>query len=215
MGTADGVLLALFRSKLGAEVGRDGAAGRPGHGGMMDLVWELQTSGRSARDVSAATRRVLNSLFPPGLPAAFRALFSGPFPEFSCRMNAFVTALSCQWLMGPSSVNDVELPDGRVLPGHGVRVERCKFLEEAGCAAVCMNTCKLPTEEFFREDMGLDLSMEPATTIFRVSSILASAPTRPPPLSSMPRAALRPAPRSVLSSRTTLLGATRGSNVPT
>ena len=128
---------------------------------MMDLVWELQTSGRSARDVSGATRRVLNSLFPPGLPAAFRALFSGPFPVLSCRMNAFVTALSCQWLMGPSSVNDVELPDGRVLPGHGVRVERCKFLEEAGCAAVCMNTCKLPTEEFFREDMGLDLSMEP------------------------------------------------------
>lgn len=160
-GAVDALLMALFRAKLGDEVGRDGAAGRSGYDGLMDLVWELQGGRSSARDVSAATRRVLNSLFPPGLPAAFKVLFAGPMPELSCRMNAFVTALTCKWLMGPCEVNDVELPGGRVLPGRGVKVERCKFLEEAGCAAVCMNTCKIPTETFFREDMGLDLTMEP------------------------------------------------------
>ncbi len=28
-------------------------------------------------------------------------LFSRPLPELSCRLNALVTALTCQWLMGP------------------------------------------------------------------------------------------------------------------
>lgn len=41
-------------------------------------------------------------------------MFSKPFPEFSCRMNAWATALSCQWLMGPSKVNDVEIDGGKV-----------------------------------------------------------------------------------------------------
>eukprot|EP00211_Chloroparvula_japonica_P016590 CAMPEP_0119138312 /NCGR_PEP_ID=MMETSP1310-20130426/25412_1 /TAXON_ID=464262 /ORGANISM="Genus nov. species nov., Strain RCC2339" /LENGTH=187 /DNA_ID=CAMNT_0007129491 /DNA_START=1 /DNA_END=564 /DNA_ORIENTATION=- len=127
----------------------------------MDLAQQLNRVGGGPEDVQAATRRVLRSLFPPWLPGAFKAMFSRPFPELSCRMNAWVTALTCQWLMGPSAVNDVELGDGTVLRGQGVKVERCRFLEEAGCAAVCVNSCKLPTQTFFAEDMGLPLAMAP------------------------------------------------------
>jgi hypothetical protein len=60
------------------------------------------------------TRAILNSLFPSWLPGAFKAMFSGPLPAFSCKLNALATALSCQWLMGPCKVNDVELDDGSV-----------------------------------------------------------------------------------------------------
>ena len=49
-------------------------------------------------------------------------------------------------LQGPCAVNDVELPDGRRLRGHGVKVERCRVLEESGCASVCVNSCKVPTQ---------------------------------------------------------------------
>jgi hypothetical protein len=41
-------------------------------------------------------------------------MFSKPLPEFSCKLNALATALTCQWLMGPCKVNDVELDDGTV-----------------------------------------------------------------------------------------------------
>jgi hypothetical protein len=42
-------------------------------------------------------------------------MFSRPLPAFSCRLNAFATAATCTWLMGPCKVNDVvELDDGRV-----------------------------------------------------------------------------------------------------
>jgi hypothetical protein len=43
-----------------------------------------------------------------------QVMFSKPLPEFSCKLNALATALTCQWLMGPCKVNDVELDDGTV-----------------------------------------------------------------------------------------------------
>jgi hypothetical protein len=45
-----------------------------------------------------------------------QVMFSGPLPDFSCRLSALATAATCQWLMGPCTVNDVELDDGRVRP---------------------------------------------------------------------------------------------------
>lgn len=46
-----------------------------------------------------------------------QVLFAKPFPEFSCKMNAWATALTCQWLMGPCKVNDVEVDGGKVGAG--------------------------------------------------------------------------------------------------
>ena len=79
-----------------------------------------------------------------------QVLFAGPLPVFSQRLNAAVTAATCQWLMGPSEVNDVELPGGEILVGQGVKVERCRVLEESGCASVCINSCKVPTQVRYR-----------------------------------------------------------------
>ena len=38
---------------------------------------------------------------------------------------------------------------------------RCRYLEQAGCASICINSCKVPTQEFFEKDMGMALEMEP------------------------------------------------------
>ena len=46
---------------------------------------------------------------------------------------------------------------------------RCRYLEETGCASICINSCKLPTQEFFARDMGLPLTMVRAV---RRSSII-------------------------------------------
>lgn len=43
-----------------------------------------------------------------------QVMFSKPLPALSCRLNAFATALACQWLMGPCKVNDVEIDGGQV-----------------------------------------------------------------------------------------------------
>ncbi|MED6166253.1 hypothetical protein PIB30_107348 [Stylosanthes scabra] len=80
--------------------------------------------------------------------------------KIAAMMVARATALTCQWLMGPCKVNSVELPDGTSC-SSGVFVERCKYLEESKCVGICINTCKFPTQTFFKDHMGVPLLMEP------------------------------------------------------
>lgn len=121
--------------------------------------------------------RILRSLFPPLLLDLYKLLVA-PLQggKVAAIMVARVTAITCQWLMGPCTVNSVDLPDGTswnsgvsefaVLFFHysllrsdnGCRngwegsplmqvfVEKCKYLEESKCVGICLNTCKLPTQ---------------------------------------------------------------------
>lgn len=63
--------------------------------------------------------------------------------------------------MGPCSLHDLEAEDLHELRERGdhlaasqcgkgqfqlVTVHRCRFLEQAACASVCVNVCKMPTQ---------------------------------------------------------------------
>jgi len=63
--------------------------------------------------------------------------------------------------MGECVINDYELDGGGIARGQGLLVKRCRFLEESGCASICVNACKIPTQNFFNDDMGLPLTMTP------------------------------------------------------
>ncbi|KAF6993557.1 hypothetical protein CFC21_010433 [Triticum aestivum] len=117
--------------------------------------------GKSASETEQSAVRVLQALFPPLLLVLFKALLA-PIAngQLASMMVARATALSCQWLMGTCSVNSVTLPNGKSL-SSGVFVEKCKYLEESKCLGICINTCKLPTQTFFKDHMGVDLYMEP------------------------------------------------------
>lgn len=55
---------------------------------------------------------------------AMQVMFSRPMPELSCKLNAWATWLTCQWLMGPCEINDVEVDGGQMGVGQGVLVKR-------------------------------------------------------------------------------------------
>lgn len=151
--------MALFERKMVEAIGAKPTT--KGYEAIVELTRKLNQTYLPARATQLKTREILNSLFPSWLPGAFKVMFSGPMPELSCRLNAWATAMTCQWLMGPCRVNDVEIDGGKVGQGMGVLVERCRYLEETGCASVCINSCKVPTQEFFAKDMGLPLTMTP------------------------------------------------------
>eukprot|EP00640_Fibrocapsa_japonica_P004983 CAMPEP_0113952842 /NCGR_PEP_ID=MMETSP1339-20121228/90648_1 /TAXON_ID=94617 /ORGANISM="Fibrocapsa japonica" /LENGTH=210 /DNA_ID=CAMNT_0000961511 /DNA_START=253 /DNA_END=885 /DNA_ORIENTATION=- /assembly_acc=CAM_ASM_000762 len=157
--------MATFRRKLLDRLDGEGSPDkeREGFDGLMDIVARLNVAYKTKRETQEAARDVLLSLFPTWLPPAFAALFSANIPALSCRMNALVTKLTCGWLMGSDmELYDVESTDwGEAGVGQGLLVKRCRFLEGAGCASVCVNTCKVPTQEFFDKYMGLPLYMEP------------------------------------------------------
>ncbi|CAM9305763.1 unnamed protein product [Scytosiphon promiscuus] len=112
-------------------------------------------------------RGVLRSLFPVWFPAFYRTLF--PRSKFSAEVNAFMCPPLFGWLVGKSELTegavDIEAMDGKgptqEVWRNTVKVERCRYLEASKCKGTCMNLCKLPTEAFFREDLGMPLRMTP------------------------------------------------------
>ena len=42
-----------------------------------------------------------------------------------------------------------------------VHVTKCRWLEQSGCVASCQSMCKHPTQDFFNNEFGLPLTMNP------------------------------------------------------
>jgi Beta-carotene isomerase D27-like, C-terminal len=78
----------------------------------------------------------------------------------ACNMSSVITASLCLYYMKSSPTCEPHLP---LLHTHththiqlllllqtgkmqGVLVERCRYLEQAGCASICINSCKVPTQ---------------------------------------------------------------------
>ncbi|XP_047969817.1 beta-carotene isomerase D27, chloroplastic [Salvia hispanica] len=158
-GVIDDVFLNVFRTKMAQEIGWDSE--KPGYDGLIDVAHRIMV-GRSNSEATDAAVRILRALFPSWLLELYKKLVS-PIAggKVASVMVARVTAISCQWLMGTCTVNSVEMPDGSSWPS-GVFVEKCKYLEESKCVGVCINTCKLPTQTFFKDCMGVPLVMEPS-----------------------------------------------------
>jgi len=144
------VFMRTFARQMAAELGAPPSA--EGYAAVVELARRLVAKLRTGEEISAASRRILDSLFPAWFPAAFKALFARPLPRFSLRMNALVTVAATQWLMGPSALED---------DGLTVKVERCRFLEQTGCVSVCVNACKRPTQAFFEHSLGIHAHLEP------------------------------------------------------
>mmetsp|Transcript_27681 Transcript_27681/g.78271 ORF Transcript_27681/g.78271 Transcript_27681/m.78271 type:complete len:307 (+) Transcript_27681:198-1118(+) len=152
-------IMTLFRRKMALAVEEDSEL--CGYNAIVDLTWKLNTKFDTPEATQTATVGILISLMPSWLLKLFKVMFARPLPGLSNAMCAFVTVATCQWLMGRCRVNNVELPSGEVKKYWGMKVERCRYLEESGCAAVCANSCKVPTQTFFKEAMGIDLLMTP------------------------------------------------------
>lgn len=71
-------------------------------------------------------------------------------------LTSFVTPTFLNFLVGPSKPN--RRKDGQL---GGLLVEKCKFLQESGCKGLCLHQCKLPAQQFFASELGLQLTVSP------------------------------------------------------
>ncbi|XP_028756021.1 beta-carotene isomerase D27, chloroplastic isoform X1 [Neltuma alba] len=113
--------------------------------------------GRSRLQQQQVVREVLLSMLPPGAPAQFRKLF--PPTKWAAEFNAALTVPFFHWLVGPSEVIEVEV--NGVKQKSGVHIKKCRYLENSGCVGMCVNMCKIPTQDFFTNEFGLPLTMIP------------------------------------------------------
>ncbi|CAM9194912.1 unnamed protein product [Ectocarpus sp. 12 AP-2014] len=154
----DKVALALFRLLVQREIGYKSE--KPGYTGLIDEAQDymvVQASlilGASVEDQQDMVVRVLTTIAGPAVPPVYK-LFMAPWP-WAPFLTAFFTPPFFKFLVGPNKL-DARKDD---TPG-GVFVERCRFLEETNCKGLCTNMCKIPTERFFEETLGLAMAMEP------------------------------------------------------
>ncbi|KAL7570070.1 hypothetical protein ACA910_017104 [Epithemia clementina (nom. ined.)] len=174
----DTVFMVVFRYQLAQQVPKELDSNRPlnDYQGIVELAARMNRRFRDRTKVQQRAQETLRSLFPSWLPKQYAILFSQPFPAFAARMNAWATYVAGTWLMGECQVNDIVLDNGDIGKHQGLLVKRCRFLEESQCASVCVNSCKIPTQNFFLQDMGLPLTMEPNYDTFECQFSFGKAP---------------------------------------
>lgn len=150
----DRAFMSLFARKMADITGA--SANIDDYEGFVDVSRQVMR-GRTPSQQKEAVRKVLLSILPPGAPATFRKLF--PPTKWSAELNAAITVPFFQWLVGPSEVVEVEV--NGIKQKSGVHIKKCRYIEYSGCVGMCVNMCKLPTQDFFTNEFGLPLTMNP------------------------------------------------------
>mmetsp|Transcript_42219 Transcript_42219/g.99103 ORF Transcript_42219/g.99103 Transcript_42219/m.99103 type:complete len:400 (+) Transcript_42219:108-1307(+) len=171
------VLMNTTRQQLAKEAGRDSSTA--GYGGLIELAREVNDAEGTAEEVQRRARNVFEGLLPAlylgWIPGLWRSLVQPNVQPWVANTAFFyVFYLLFPWLMGPMEGDDymdVEVPQNwrNVLPflpqtirvPQSVKAERCRFLENSQCASVCVNTCKVPSQEWLRDDFGMEIHIQP------------------------------------------------------
>ena len=165
----EALLLAAFRWQTQQQTGCK--SDEPGFAGMLAELREFQR-GHSVEEQAEASGSIMEALSGP-FPQVFRHFAAQPWAPSSL---SYCTTLLLGFLVGEMTLTEREAGDSR---GGGVLVKRCAVLEQSGCAGLCINMCKLPTERIFADKWGMPLRMQPN---FETCECQLSFGVSPPPV---------------------------------
>lgn len=166
----DTILLKIFRGLVEKNTGGVSSS-KKGIDGLLDQgrTFMLQPD-QTAEAQHKMVSDTLGGLMTPVLPPFYRIFMSGIVPKlgtdfdgkqigpwfYAPWLTTMVTPTFFGFLVGPSRPN--RRKDGE---RGGLVVEKCKFLQESGCKGLCLHQCKLPAQQFFKNELGLELSVSP------------------------------------------------------
>jgi len=172
-------LSGTVRNLLVKEAGHDSE--KAGYDGLIDLVREVNDMPGTAADLQGRARGVFEGILPAlnlgFVPPLWKKYVQPNVPQWTSNYAFFlVFYLLFPWLMGPMEGDDIvevdvpkdllpftnffSLPTTFKVP-QSVKAERCRFLEQSNCASVCVNSCKVPSQNWLKDDFGMDLHIQP------------------------------------------------------
>ncbi|KAL2663904.1 hypothetical protein AAZV13_02G128500 [Glycine max] len=104
----------------------------------------------------------LDRAFPKPMLLLIRTLL--PPSKFARKLFAIFTTLFFAWLVGPSEFHHVKVRESEVegrRERNVVHIKKCRFLEETNCVGMCINLCKLPSQSFIKDSLGMSVNMVP------------------------------------------------------
>ena len=173
----DRLLIWLFAHKMSQALGA--GTKLTGYAGVVDLSHQIM-QGRNAQQQQVIVARVLQSFVPVPVLWAIRKFFTPT--RLVCVLNAWFAARLFGWLVGPCQViaAEIDLADGTVRSQpSAVQIEKCRYLAESGCVGMCVNMCKVPTQAFFGEKLGIPLTMKPKFADLSCQMIFGQVPPAP------------------------------------
>jgi hypothetical protein len=173
----DKLFIWLFSHKMAQAVGK--RTKLKGYEGLVDLSKQIML-GRNAHEQQAVVAVILKSLVPAPVLAIVRASFSPT--RLVCELNAWFATKLFEWLVGPCEVKEVEIFGNKgelIKQKSGVHIKKCRYLESSNCVGMCINMCKLPTQDFFTRDFGIPLTMVPDFEDYSCEMVFGQIP---PPL---------------------------------
>ena len=166
----DILLLAIFRKLVTKNTGGV-TSETPGIDGLVEQARTFMLQqGQTPEAQHTMVKDTLADLMTPVLPPFYRIFMSGIVPKVGTEwdgkqigpwfyapwLTTIITPTFFGFLVGPSYPN--RRKDGK---RGGLVVEKCKFLQESGCKGICLHDCKLPTQQFFQDELGLPLTVIP------------------------------------------------------
>jgi hypothetical protein len=173
----DKLFINLFSRKIAQALGKNTQL--KDYDGFVDLSKQIM-QGRNPTEQQELVALVLQSLIPSAVLKMIRTFISPT--KLVCELNAWFATLMFEWLVGKSVVKEVEITEAdgsKKIQKSGVKIEKCRYLEHSGCVGMCVNMCKLPTQDFFTQKFGIPLTMIPNFEDFSCEMIFGQIP---PPL---------------------------------
>lgn len=155
----DQLFIGLFARKMSNAVGE--RSSQDGYDGFVELSQKIMR-GRNSQQQQQLVAVVLQSLVPAPVLWGIRTFFSPT--QLVCELNAWFATQLFEWLVGPCEVQAVEITtaSGQTRQQNSnVHIQKCRYLEQSNCVGMCINMCKLPTQQFFTEKFGIPLTMTP------------------------------------------------------
>lgn len=196
----DKLLLKIFRDLVEQNTGGISSP-KKGIAGLLDQgrTFMLQ-EGQTAEAQHKMVRDTLGGLMTPFLPPFYRIFMSGIVPKlgtdwdgkqlgpwfYAPWLTTLVTPTFFGFLVGPSRPN--RRKDGE---RGGLIVEKCKFLQESGCKGLCLHQCKLPAQQFFKDELGLELTVSPNFATQECQWSFGESPVEPSKDPSFPNGCLK------------------------
>ncbi|XP_047087243.1 beta-carotene isomerase D27, chloroplastic [Lolium rigidum] len=150
----DNLAIGYLSRQLQAASGLKNA--KPGYEGLIEAavaisrVFRLETQG-------GIVAKALEQAMPSYIVTMIKVMM--PPSKFSREYFAAFTTIFFPWLVGPCEVKESEVNGTR--EKNVVFIPKCRFLESTNCVGMCTNLCKIPSQKFMQESLGVSVYMSP------------------------------------------------------
>ncbi|XP_009765815.1 beta-carotene isomerase D27, chloroplastic [Nicotiana tabacum] len=147
---------------------------KSGYEGLAEAATMVYSNFNSRRQVNIVVD-ALQRAFPMPILSLMKMVL--PQSKWAREYCAAFTTVFFAWLVGPCEVKESEFKGRK--ENTVVHIKKCRFLEETNCVGMCTNLCKMPSQLFIKDTLGMPVNMVPNFDDMSCEMIFGQDPPQP------------------------------------